>query len=142
MRSAALLELLGFSSGLTGIAALNLVRKQTDRLLVGLALGPATLGLYTNAQRLVELVTHVATQPFSQLAFPLFARLRADPPALRATYCRTVQTTCACAFPLAIGLSAFAPDAVPLVLAGATRNPHRAKRFIATLPRACRSKSV
>ena len=77
--------LLGFS---TSVFAANLggfVTRRVDTLLMGLFFGPAAVGLYRLADRVVELVLDLTMRPIGLIALPRFSRLQKDPARLRAT---------------------------------------------------------
>jgi teichuronic acid exporter len=76
-------ELLGFSvQALLGNVAV-FVNRRSDALLIGIFFGPAAVGLYRLADRLVETVITLTTRPVQVVSFPHFSRLQSDPPALR-----------------------------------------------------------
>ncbi len=112
----ALAELSGFAGGLLGLGGLNLLRRQGDKFLIGIALGPAALGLYATAQRLLETLTQACVRPVSQLGLPLLSRFQGCADDLRVAYLRLLQIAAALAFPVFFGLFALAPEIVAAVL--------------------------
>jgi teichuronic acid exporter len=76
-------ELLGFSiQAFLGNVAVFVTRR-ADALLMGIFFGPAAVGLYRLADRLVEAVITLSTRPVQVVSFPHFSRLQGDPQALR-----------------------------------------------------------
>ncbi len=112
----ALRDLAGFSASVTAGAVVNVGRKQADKLVVGAAFGAAPLGMYSVAQRLVELITQVSIKTISQVALPVFSRLQGDPQRLRKAYAQSVQLTSGIAFGVFPWLAVSAHDVVGLTL--------------------------
>lgn len=68
-------EILGFGGWILGSTALFFLSRQADRLLVGKLLGVATLGVYTIAVMLAEVVDLVATRIAGNVFFPIFSQV-------------------------------------------------------------------
>jgi O-antigen/teichoic acid export membrane protein len=92
------------------------VATEGDDLLVGRLLGAAPLGLYRLSYLIATLPTTQLTAVIAQVAFPAYSKLRADPARLPAAFLRVLAAVSLLALPLAVGLFAFAPDYVPLLL--------------------------
>ncbi len=86
-----------------------------DDALVGKILGATTLGFYTFAYALSNTPTSSVTYVISRVAFPTYAKLQDDLPALRSGYHKALRFTALLALPVAIGLLALAPDAVRVI---------------------------
>lgn len=84
-------------------------------LLVGLFLGPTTLGYLRTAWRCFELVLHVCVNPLANVSLVTFSRVRDEHTRLVDAYGRMVETAALAIFPVFFGLSAVAPLAMPLV---------------------------
>ncbi|MGH7359874.1 MAG: oligosaccharide flippase family protein, partial [Candidatus Rokuibacteriota bacterium] len=78
-------ELLGFSVNVFAANLGGFATRRSDTLLMGLFFGPAAVGLYRIADRLVELVLELTMRPVGFLALPFFSRYQDDPASLRAT---------------------------------------------------------
>ncbi|MEJ2504105.1 MAG: oligosaccharide flippase family protein, partial [Gemmatimonadota bacterium] len=90
--------------------------RRTDDYFVGLFLGPAVLGLYSVAYRVLELVTTVSLRAVERVAFPVLAKLQ-DAPELVADAVRTsFRFVSFAAFPAFAGLAVVAPELVQVAL--------------------------
>lgn len=78
-------ELLGFSGSVLAANLGGFATRRSDTLLMGLFFGPAAVGLYRLADRLVELVLELTMRPVAVLALPYFSRFQGDPARLRTT---------------------------------------------------------
>lgn len=92
-------SLIGFSTatliGRVGVFAAN----RSDALLMGLFFGPAAVGLYRLADRLMNLWVSLAARSVQVVALPEFSRLQTQPDALRASVLRCLRTSAALSFP-------------------------------------------
>lgn len=77
--------LVGFSASVFAANLGGFVNRRVDTLLMGLFFGPAAVGLYRLADRVVELVLELTMRPVGLIALPHFSRLQKDPVRLRAT---------------------------------------------------------
>jgi polysaccharide transporter, PST family len=99
-------ELLGFSvQALLGNVAV-FVNRRSDALLMGIFFGPAAVGLYRLADRLVETVITLTTRPVQVVSFPHFSRLQSDPQALRGSVRACMRITLITTIPAMILLAA------------------------------------
>jgi polysaccharide transporter, PST family len=76
-------SLLGFSVQTFAGNLAVFVNRRVDALLIGLFFGPAAVGLYRLADRLIESLLQVGTYPVQLFALSHFARLQHEPTALR-----------------------------------------------------------
>jgi len=82
-------EILGFGRWILGSTALLFVSRQADRLVVGKLLGVATLGVYSIAVMLVDVIELVVARVTSNVFFPIFSQVgREGVPQLRRIYYR------------------------------------------------------
>ena len=65
-----------------GAQLANAMRGQGEVFIIGALAGTTALGLWTVAQRLVQVIVDLSTSIFSTVAHPVFARLQDDPPRL------------------------------------------------------------
>ena len=72
-------ELLGFSMGSALAGFGGFVNDQADSLLIGIFFGPAAVGLYRLAARLVDVVTELTGRALAAVSLPELSRLQADP---------------------------------------------------------------
>ncbi len=111
--------LLRFGGPLIGRRGVDYLIGHGDRLLLGYAAGPATLGLYALALRLSRTVTEPVGAIFGRVAFPAFARAREDLPLTRRGFLEALRAQAAIVIPLVTALALIAGDLVPLVLGSA-----------------------
>jgi O-antigen/teichoic acid export membrane protein len=116
VRRAALGELLSFSSSLLALGCLNLLKNQADKFIIGVFLGPASLGFYSVSRRLVDVLVNVFVRPISQLTLPVFSRLQHSQNQARAAYALAIRGSTAFAIPVLCVLFVLAPDIVSLTL--------------------------
>lgn len=98
-------QLASFSWRMLGANLLNYMRANLDYFIVGAALGPKALGLYTIAFKLVDFPGHRLATMVTDVALPAISRLQYDADAVRVAYARAVSATTLLAFPLLIGLA-------------------------------------
>ena len=111
----ALRALWAFSGHLFGFNVLNYWSRNSDNLLVGKFLGPATLGAYARAYNLMMLPVQQVTGVVGRVLFPAYTRLRDDEDRLRAAYMRSVRVLAGISAPLSVGLAACATPFVAVV---------------------------
>jgi O-antigen/teichoic acid export membrane protein len=114
--SAAARDLIRPSAGFAANSFVSLVRKQSDKVLVGSLFGTVALGLYSVAHRLVDLLLQVTVRTVSQVALPVLSRLQSRPEARRTAYGAFVQLTSGLACGLFTALALLAPAVVSLTL--------------------------
>jgi polysaccharide transporter, PST family len=111
-------ELFGFSvQAFLGNVAIFLNRR-VDALLLGIFFGPAAVGLYRLADRLVEAVVTLSTRPVQVVSFPHFSRLQSDPMALQGSVRACMRITLITTIP-AMALLAASSDFVMSTLGSA-----------------------
>jgi PST family polysaccharide transporter len=115
-RLAELLELISFGGPLAGRRAVDYLVAYGDRFLVGSVFGPASLGLYALALRLVKGVAQGIGGIFERVAFPVFARTQDDLGRSRRGFLDALRVQAAVTFPAVVGVALVAPDLVPLLL--------------------------
>ena len=76
-------ELLGFSVNVFVANMGGFLNRRADALLMGLFFGPAVVGIYRLADRLVDVLLELTMRPVGAVSLPHFSRLQADPEALR-----------------------------------------------------------
>ena len=89
--------------------------ERVDVVVVGQALGPASLGVYDAFKRLSIGLYQQVIPAVSRLALPHLARLRAEPLALAEAYARQLRYICLVLFPAHLFQAAFAPEITVLV---------------------------
>jgi lipopolysaccharide exporter len=113
--SGAAKDVLNFGKYIFGAGIVNYFLTQGDDALVGKILGTAQLGFYGMAYKLSNMPTTSITHVIGRVAFPAYAKLQNDIPALRQAYLRILKITSLLAVPMAGGLFALAPELVQLL---------------------------
>ena len=108
--------LLRFGGILTADRVLNYARANIDVALIGALLGTRLVGLYVMALALARLPLEKLGSAFEPVAYPTFARLRDDKPALRRYFLGLSVGTMAIALPACFGLIVTADVLVPTVI--------------------------
>ena len=108
--------LLKFGGILTADRVLNHIRGNIDIALIGALLGTRMVGLYVMAVTLARLPLEKLGSAFEPVAYPTFARLRDDRPALRRYFLGLSLGTMAIALPACVGLIVTADVLVPAVI--------------------------
>jgi PST family polysaccharide transporter len=104
------------SRPIMGYQVLGLGNDQLDKLLVGVRLDGAVLGVYTVASRAVAILLELVSRPFQVVAQSTFARLAGHPESLARAYEQMVRLNGVVALPLfAIG-AALAEPATAVLL--------------------------
>ncbi|MDI7258438.1 MAG: MOP flippase family protein [Thermodesulfobacteriota bacterium] len=107
-------ELFGFGLNLVGS---NLVSygRSLDTFLIGKFLGPAQLGYYSMAQRMVNFPLENVSSVVTRVLFPAFSKIQGDKELSRASYLKTVEYISFFTFPMMAGLFVIAPEMVRVV---------------------------
>ena len=108
--------LLRFGGILTADRVLNYARANIDVALIGALLGVRMVGLYVMALTLARLPLEKLGSAFEPVAYPTFARLHDDKPALRRYFLGLSVGTMAIALPASFGLIVTAGILVPTVI--------------------------
>jgi PST family polysaccharide transporter len=101
----ALHDIIGFGKHRIAHQAINYITLQSDRLVIGIFLGPVVLGLYSVAGRLVGALSNGISGVFHRVAFPLLASLQEDPGAFHRATREFLTVANLVAFPAFIGLA-------------------------------------
>jgi O-antigen/teichoic acid export membrane protein len=99
-----------------GERSINYLASNTDYILIGRVLGPATLGTYSIAYQLVIKPVIYLNPMLNRVAFPVFATRQDDDSALRRGYLHVVRLIAYVTLPLMLGLAVVASDFVDVVL--------------------------
>ncbi len=91
------------------------VAEEVPKLILGAALGPATVGIYLVCRRMLDSATEALIAPFMSVSIAALAGARGDPERLNAIYSRFLTTACLLGFPAFAGLAALAPDLLLLL---------------------------
>lgn len=105
-------DLFSFGLKMLGSSILSFLSIRSDDFLIGYFLGPAALGYYTIAYRLLVAMTQMLSATTRQVALPIFSRLQNETEQLHQALFKATQLSSAIAFPISLGLVALAPEVV------------------------------
>jgi O-antigen/teichoic acid export membrane protein len=108
---------LGTGGSILGVELLNYAARNVDNVLIGRALGPAVLGVYTRAYALLMLPISQLNGPLARVGLPVLSRLRDDEDAYR-RYVRAAMLVIAYAAIPTFALLAAMAGPLVLVLLG------------------------
>jgi O-antigen/teichoic acid export membrane protein len=108
-------ELWHYSSRIFGFNLFKHLSQNLDKLLVGYLAGPATLGRYAFAYRMVVYPVATVSGALGNYFFVSFSRMQDDLERIRRTYFKTGRVQAALLLPALAAVAAAAPSAVPLV---------------------------
>jgi PST family polysaccharide transporter len=111
-------ELFGFGIHIVGGDALNFVSRNTDRLLIGVFLGPVALGLYAVGYRILDTSQQILVNAARRLVFPTFSRLQHDRERMRRAYSRMNRASSTLTLPGYVGLALVAQEAIVVLFGG------------------------
>lgn len=108
--------MLGFGGGITGFNLANFFSRNLDNVLIGWRWGPAELGLYDRAYKLLLFPLQQVTNPLSRIMVPTLSRLVADPAAYRRVYIDVFYHVILITAPGVIALVATADIVIPWLM--------------------------
>lgn len=94
---------------------LNQLRAQADQLIVGKALGPELLGIYTLAKELIRYPMRVIKPVLARVVLPAMARDQYEPEKLNNSVLDSTRKTAVLSAAVFIGLAIFAPWVVTIL---------------------------
>jgi O-antigen/teichoic acid export membrane protein len=109
-------QVAGYSLNLSASNVFGFVLSDADKVIVGRALGVASLGYYNLAQRILLYPVVSITQVLQQVLFPSMARMQSDDAALGRGYLRACAAIAMLTFPAMVGVSVLAAPLVSTVL--------------------------
>ena len=116
-----IVEVMQFGSNAIGVKLLLIADQQLPRFVIAASLGAVSLGFYTMAWRIIEVLSLLILSPISQVTLPTLAAMQEDRSRLRAGVGAIVELTAAISLPCYFGLLAVASVLVP-VLSGNSWN--------------------
>lgn len=107
-------RMFAYGSKIVSVNIVSAIVHDADYVVVGRVLGATALGLYTMAYKIPELTITMVIWVVGKVAFPVYAKLRDDPPALRAAFLSTLQYLSLLTVPVGVGLALLAGPFVGL----------------------------
>lgn len=108
-------DIFGFGIYTTGTKLFGKIIGQFDYLIVGKILGAASLGIYSLAFLLTDILRHQITHILHQVLYPLFSKLQDKPKQLKGYYLKIVKTNAFIIYPIIFGLILFSEELIPLM---------------------------
>ncbi|MFC1577581.1 MOP flippase family protein [Thermodesulfobacteriota bacterium] len=105
-----------FGLYLVGAMLVNQFNIRVDQLIIGLLLGPTSLGYYNIASNLVLRPIQRLNPILTKVAFPIFSIIQNDAPRLKKGFLEMMRILMSINSPVLIGLATVAPGAVLLIL--------------------------
>ncbi|WP_184647167.1 lipopolysaccharide biosynthesis protein [Sphingopyxis sp. JAI128] len=105
-------QIIGFGSAVLFSQLFWLVQSQSDIFIAGGRFEPHALGLYAEALFLAQIFMAKFVPPLNEVAFPAYARIKTDMPAVRWSFLKTVRVLMLIAAPFYCGLAVVAAPMV------------------------------
>jgi O-antigen/teichoic acid export membrane protein len=105
-------QLLSYSASMIGSQALVFVQHQFDRFMIGLLLGPISLGIYSLGVKILDSFAGMLFYGTASASFATFAKLQAQPDKLRDALFLVSRFSSLIGFPCFVGLAVTAPDLI------------------------------
>jgi O-antigen/teichoic acid export membrane protein len=105
-------ELFSYGINIVGGDFVDFLSVHSDDFLIGYFLGTVVLGYYTLAYNLLIVMTDLLVSVPNAVAFPVFSKIQDDPERLKSAFYEVTLLQSLMAFPLFLGVSAVAPEAV------------------------------
>ena len=108
--------LLAFGGSLTGSNILNYFTRNGDNMIIGYALGSATLGIYTKAYALLTLPMSQFNTPLRTIMIPALSRLQDEPERYKRYYLKTLAAVALITMPLVTFMFVSANEIIDILL--------------------------
>lgn len=108
-------SLWSFGVNVTGIDTLSWISRNGDNLVVGAALGPKALGIYSIAYKTFSIVTELVIGVITNTSLPLFAKVSHDMKLMTGGLLKATKVTAMLAAPVFATLAVEAGSIVPLM---------------------------
>jgi len=105
-------DLFGVGGYIMAFNFLSFFNNRFNDFLVGYFLGPAALGYYSVASKVLNVMTQLLVNTSRDVALPTFSRLQSEPERFRRALYTAIQLTSAIAFPTFLGVAVLAPELV------------------------------
>ena len=111
-----LMESVNFGINITGFGVFNYFSRAVDVLIIGIMLGPVSVGLYSLALRFMNMPRDSITSVVTRVLFPKMAKTQEDDSRLARFYTRSIHAVSLAAFPMMFGISSVADSFVRCLL--------------------------
>lgn len=108
--------MLRFGGGVTGFNLANFIARNADDIIIGRAAGPAVLGTYDRAYKLLLMPLQQVSRPIGRVMLPILSQLADDPERYAAAYLRTARQIMLITLPGVVVMLMEANRLIPLLL--------------------------
>jgi O-antigen/teichoic acid export membrane protein len=116
VRGSGVWSMLAFGGNLTGAKVLDFVTRNGDNVIIGYALGSASLGIYSKAYNLLELPMAQISSPLYNVMVPALCRLQAEPARYRRFYLQSLAAVAVITMPIVVFCFVSADEIVHIIL--------------------------
>jgi O-antigen/teichoic acid export membrane protein len=109
-------EIRQFVANVVGNRIVMLCDERAPAFIIGLFLGPAAVGHFNVAMRLVDIVIRMFVVPVNQVALPGIAQVQEDPTRVRGIVRTGITAASLASCPAFVGTAVIAPQLVPVAL--------------------------
>lgn len=102
--------------GVVGNRVVGLFDERAAQVVIGLTLGPAAVGYYNVAMRLIDILIRMFVVPVNQVALPAIAKVQRDPAQIRGILKSGIAIASLVSVPAFLGTAVVAPELVPIAL--------------------------
>jgi O-antigen/teichoic acid export membrane protein len=109
------LDLLPYSSNMVGSQALVFAQHQVDRFIIGIILGPASLGIYSLAVKILDSFASMLFNGLANASFAVLAKLQPNSDKQRQVLFLISRFCSILGFPCFVGLAVTAPELISMI---------------------------
>lgn len=109
-------DIFKFSANMTAFNIINYFARNTDQLVIGKALGPQLLGIYSLAYKVMLYPLQNISVVITKVLFPVFSKIQNEYERIKNAYVTMTRVISLITFPLMAGLFVLAPELVRYVL--------------------------
>jgi len=131
VRGSGVRPMLAFGGNITGSHVLGYFSRRSDNVIIGYALGEASLGFYTKAYGLLTLPMAQIISPLQSIMIPALSRLQDDPKQYRRFFLQMLSAILFIIIPLVTFLFVSADDIINIILGSQWTAAISAFRYLA-----------
>jgi len=131
VRGSGVRPMLAFGGNLTGSNVLGYFSRNSDNVIIGYALGPASLGIYTKAYGLLTLPMIQFSMPLRSIMIPALSRLQDEPKQYRRFFLQVLSAILLITIPMVTFLFVSADEIVNIILGSQWAAAITAFRYLA-----------
>ncbi len=105
-------RLMSFGVNLTAEVGLNFLTRNLDNFLIGMALGPTAVGVYSRAYLVMLFPLIAVARVPNRVLFPALSRIQDDPRRVKTVFLKVSRAVALITFPMMMGLFVVVPEFV------------------------------